>query len=212
MTTQAIPSDVAKRTLDFVVAAIGLVLLIPVLLAIAFAVWLALGTPVLFCQQRPGLFGKPFLLLKFRTMTNCAGAHAVEPANDELRLTRFGAILRASSLDELPQLWNVLKGDMSLVGPRPLLMQYLPRYNDRQAERHLVRPGLTGWAQVRGRNSLSWEARLELDVWYVENRSFWLDLKILGLTILRVLRPWGVTGGGSVTMREFRGSDPKDVD
>jgi lipopolysaccharide/colanic/teichoic acid biosynthesis glycosyltransferase len=201
----------AKRLLDVAVSALALILLSPLLLATAIAVRVALGRPVLFRQVRPGLDGRPFELVKFRTMRNDPAA-GTDLSADGLRLTRFGAALRRTSLDELPQLWNVLRGDMSLVGPRPLLMQYLPRYSPRQARRHEVRPGITGWAQVNGRNALSWEDKFELDVWYVENRSFLLDLRILLLTVWRVIRPAGVSGGGSVTMSEFMGSEAAKVE
>lgn len=163
-----------------------------------------LGSPVLFRQRRPGLMGRSFTLLKFRTMTNERGSDGAE-LPDSQRLTAFGRFLRASSIDELPELWNVLRGDMSLVGPRPLLEEYLPLYNDRQRTRHLVRPGLTGWAQVNGRNSLGWAERFELDVWYVENASFFLDLKILWLTVLTVITSDGISAEGSATMPKFKG-------
>ena len=166
----------AKTTFDRVAAAVGLLLISPLLLTAAAAVRLGLGTPVLFRQQRPGLHGRPFELLKLRTMREAAGADG-RPLPDAERLTRLGAILRATSLDELPQLWNVLKGEVSLVGPRPLLMQYLPRYSPEQARRHDVLPGITGWAQVNGRNAISWEQKFTLDVWYVDHWSLALDLE-----------------------------------
>lgn len=194
-------SDLLQRLLALVLV----ILLSPLLLAIALAVRLRLGGPVLFSQQRPGLHGRPFQLVKFRTMTQCRDADgALLP--DEQRLTPFGQWLRRSSLDELPELFNILRGDMVFVGPRPLLMEYLHIYSQEQARRHLVRPGLTGWAQVQGRNSLSWEDRFRLDVWYVDNRSLALDLRILWLTILTVIRRDGISAVGEATMTPFRGS------
>jgi sugar transferase EpsL len=175
------------------------------MLVLAVAVRLALGAPVFFRQERPGLAGRTFRIVKFRTMSQARG-HDGQLLPDAQRLGRVGRWLRASSLDELPEVFNVLRGEMSLVGPRPLLPQYLARYSPRQARRHEVRPGITGWAQVNGRNALSWEDRFELDVWYVEHRSFWLDLKILGLTALKVIRREGISAAGEATMGEFRGS------
>lgn len=194
-----------KRGFDIVAALILLLLL--ALPGAVLAVWvrLALGKPVLFSQVRPGLDGKPFTMYKFRTMTNARDAKG-ELLPDALRLTRFGRFLRASSLDELPELWNVLKGDMSLVGPRPLLMEYLPLYSSFQARRHEVRPGITGWAQVNGRNALSWEERFELDVWYVDHHSLWLDLRILWLTVRKVIQREGITAKGEATMSKFKGN------
>ena len=197
----------AKRLLDIVVAALALVIGAPILLIVAVAVLVAMGRPVLFRQQRPGLGGRPFELLKFRTMLSDAKLGS-DVASDARRLTRTGRFLRATSLDELPELWNVLRGDMSLVGPRPLLMQYLGRYTPEQARRHEVRPGLTGWAQVNGRNALSWEEKFALDTWYVDNRSFWLDIKIIVMTALSLFRPSGISADGSSTMPEFMGSPP----
>jgi lipopolysaccharide/colanic/teichoic acid biosynthesis glycosyltransferase len=194
-----------KRAFDIVVAAVVLVLTAPLLLLIAAAVRLTLGVPVLFKQTRPGLYGRPFVLYKFRTMRDAMDADG-EPLADALRLTGFGTFLRATSLDELPELWNVLKGDMSLVGPRPLLMEYLPLFSATQARRHDVRPGITGWAQVNGRNAQSWDERLTLDVWYVDHRSLALDLRILVSTIAVVLARHGVTQPGHATMERFRGS------
>lgn len=191
----------AKRLLDLTLALPGLVLLSPLLLLTALAVRLALGPGVLFRQERPGLHGKPFIILKFRTMRP-------GPEADAQRLTPLGRFLRSTSLDELPELWNVLRGDMSLVGPRPLLLQYLPRYSPEQARRHEVAPGITGWAQVNGRNALSWDERLALDVWYVDNRSLALDLRILARTIALVLRRQGINAQGQATMSEFLGSAP----
>jgi lipopolysaccharide/colanic/teichoic acid biosynthesis glycosyltransferase len=191
----------AKRLFDLALVVPGLALLAPVLLLVALAVRLKLGPGVFFRQQRPGLHGQPFFILKFRTMLN-------GPGTDAERLTAFGRRLRASSLDELPELFNVLKGEMSLVGPRPLLMQYLPRYSPEQARRHEVPPGLTGWAQVNGRNALSWEDKFALDVWYVDNRSLWLDAVILWRTVRAVIRREGISAAGDATMPEFMGSAP----
>ena len=200
MTGPGRPARLAKGLLDRLLALLGLVVLSPaVLLALAALVRLSLGRPTLFRQQRPGLHGRPFELLKFRTMREGTGT-------DEARLTPLGQFLRAWSLDELPELWNVLRGDMSLVGPRPLLMQYLPRYSPRQARRHEVKPGLTGWAQVNGRNAVTWDEKFELDVWYVDNWSLWLDVCILGRTFRQVLRREGISHEGHATMTEFMGS------
>ncbi len=196
-----------KRPIDIFLSALGLIVLAPVLAAVAVAVAVALGRPVLFRQIRPGLRGTPFRLGRFRTMRESVGADG-RPLDDARRLTRFGRFLRASSLDELPELWNVLKGEMSLVGPRPLLMHYLPLYSPEQARRHDVRPGLTGWAQVNGRNALGWPEKLGLDVWYVDHRSFRLDLKILALTVAKVVSRAGIAAEGSETMPEFRGEEP----
>lgn len=192
----------AKRALDLALVLPGLALSTPLLLLLALCVRLALGPGVIFRQQRPGLHGKPFNILKFRTMRH-------GPGTDAERLTPFGRFLRSTSLDELPELLNVLKGDMSLVGPRPLLMQYLPRYSREQARRHEVLPGITGWAQVHGRNALTWEERFKLDVWYVDHRSLALDLRILARTVGQVLRRQGVNSQGQATMSEFLGS-PQD--
>jgi len=194
-----------KRFLDVLVGGTALALLSPVIALTAVAVAVCLGRPVLFRQVRPGLYGRPFTLLKFRTMTDARGSDGALLADGQ-RLTRFGAALRRSSLDELLQLWNVLRGDMSLVGPRPLLMEYLPLYNAQQARRHEVRPGITGWAQVQGRNALSWDERFALDLWYVENRSLLLDLRILALTAGRVLSRRGVSQQGHATVEYFRGN------
>lgn len=193
-----------KRAFDIVAAGAALVLLAPLLAAIAVLVRWRLGRPVLFVQERPGLHGRPFRLYKFRTMTDARRADgSLRP--DAERLTPFGRFLRASSLDELPELYNVLVGDMSLVGPRPLLMEYLPLYNAHQRRRHEVRPGLTGWAQVNGRNAISWERKFDLDVWYVDHASFALDLKILWLTVWQVVRREGITAAGSATAERFTG-------
>ena len=197
-----------KRVVDIVGAAGGLALLSVPMILIAVLVRTKLGRPVLFHQVRPGKDGRPFMLLKFRTMSD---AHAPDGAllPDQERLTPFGQWLRATSLDELPELLNVLKGGMSLVGPRPLLMEYLDRYTPEQARRHDVRPGITGWVQVNGRNALTWEEKFRLDVWYVDNRSLWLDLKILAITIVRVLRREGISADSHATMPVFRGTRPK---
>lgn len=194
-----------KRSLDIVVSGLVLLLIGPLLLLLALLIRWKLGAPVLFRQQRPGLHGRPFTMYKFRTMSDARGPKG-ELLPDELRLGRLGRWLRASSFDELPELWNVLKGDMSLVGPRPLLMEYLPLYSSEQARRHDAKPGITGWAQVNGRNAITWEEKFRLDVWYVDNQSFWLDLKILGLTVLKVLRREGISHAGEATMTRFQGS------
>lgn len=196
---------IAKRALDLAIAIPACVLGAPLLLALAAAIRLRLGAPVLFRQQRPGLHGRPFLLLKFRTMTDARDATgALLP--DVQRLTPFGRWLRSTSLDELPELLNILRGDMSLVGPRPLLMEYLPLYSPQQARRHDVPPGITGWAQIHGRNALSWEDKFALDVWYVEHRTFWLDLRILAATLWTVLRREGISADGEATMPRFQGT------
>jgi len=197
--------SVGKRAFDLAAALVGLVVLSPVLLAVALAVRLGIGSPVLFRQVRPGLLGTPFTMVKFRTMRDAVDASgAVLP--DELRLTRLGRFLRATSLDELPELWNVLRGEMSLVGPRPLLVEYLPLYTAEQARRHEVRPGVTGWAQVNGRNALSWEDKFRLDVWYVDHRTFALDLRILFMTLARVAAREGISQEGRATIDRFRGT------
>jgi sugar transferase EpsL len=193
-----------KRLFDILVSGLLLLLFSPVMLATALIIYFKLGRPVLFRQLRPGYRAKPFYIYKFRTMTDERN-EAGELLPDAMRLTRLGQFLRKTSLDELPQLINVLKGDLSLVGPRPLLMQYLERYTPEQARRHEVRPGITGWAQVNGRNAITWEEKFKLDVWYVDNRSFWLDLKILWLTVRKVLRSEGISHGDHVTMEEFKG-------
>ncbi|QXI39804.1 sugar transferase [Pseudomonas xantholysinigenes] len=195
-----------KRLFDVVAAGLGLLVLSPVIAVVALLIRRRLGSPVLFRQVRPGLDGKPFEMVKFRTMRDALDAQG-NPLPDDQRMTPFGAFLRSSSLDELPELWNVVKGDMSLVGPRPLLMEYVPLYDATQVRRHEVRPGVTGWAQINGRNALSWEEKFKLDVWYVDNRSFWLDLKILFLTVKKVLVRDGISGEGEVTMSKFTGSD-----
>jgi lipopolysaccharide/colanic/teichoic acid biosynthesis glycosyltransferase len=200
-----------KRLFDIFASGFGLLLLAPVVAIVALLIHRKLGSPVLFRQTRPGLHGKPFKMIKFRTMLDAVDAQG-NPLPDSERMTSFGQFLRASSLDELPGLWNVLKGDMSLVGPRPLLMDYLPLYSKEQYRRHDVRPGVTGWAQVNGRNAISWEDKFRLDVWYVDNRSFWLDLKILFLTVKKVLVRDGISGEGEVTMSRFTGSNQKEAD
>lgn len=195
-----------KRFFDFVVALVALVLLSPVMVVVAWQIRRKLGSPVLFRQVRPGLHGKPFEMVKFRTMRDAVDENG-NPLPDEERMTPFGSFLRSSSLDELPELWNVLRGDMSLVGPRPLLMKYLPRYSEEQARRHDVLPGVTGWAQVNGRNAISWEDKFKLDVWYVDNRSFLLDLKILLLTVKKVLVRDGISAEGHATIEDFMGTE-----
>jgi sugar transferase EpsL len=194
-----------KRIFDITIAAAALSVLALPMFVIALAVCLVLGRPVLFVQERPGLHGVPFKLVKFRTMREARDAKG-RPLADEVRLTSLGRFLRTTSLDELPELWNVLKGDMSLVGPRPLLMEYLALYTVEQMRRHEVRPGITGWAQVNGRNALSWEDKFRLDLWYVDNRTFWLDLKILVLTAVKVFRREGISQEGHATAEFFRGS------
>lgn len=194
-----------KRAADLLVATLALILLSPVMILIAVLVALRLGRPVIFRQIRPGRDGVPFELLKFRTMTNATDATG-RSLSDAERMTPFGRVLRASSLDELPGLWNVLVGHMSLVGPRPLLMAYLDRYTPEQARRHELRPGVTGWAQVNGRNAISWEEKFALDVWYVDNRTFWLDLKIIGMTFLKIVRREDISAQGAATMPEFMGT------
>jgi len=195
---------VIKRLFDIVASALGLLLLSIVIAVVAWKIRRKLGSPVLFRQVRPGLDGKPFEMIKFRTMRDAVDAQG-NSLPDAERMTPFGSFLRASSMDELPELWNVLKGDMSLVGPRPLLMEYLPLYSPEQYRRHEVRPGVTGWAQINGRNALSWEEKFNLDVWYVDNRSLWLDLKILFLTIKKVVVRDGISAEGEVTMPKFTG-------
>ncbi len=196
-----------KRLLDLLLTAIALVGLAPLMAGVALLVRTRLGSPVLFTQVRPGRHGRPFRMVKFRTMTDARDAHG-RLLPDEVRLTRFGRFLRSTSLDELPELWNVLRGEMSLVGPRPLLMQYLPLYSDEQRRRHDVRPGLTGWAQVNGRNQSTWDDRFAQDVWYVDHVSFALDVKILARTVLKVLKRDGVSAEGHVTMPVFEGNAP----
>ena len=194
-----------KSIVDRSVALLALLLLSPLLLLLAFLVLSRLGAPTLFSQQRPGYFGRPFWLLKFRTMTAARDASGVL-LSDRERLTPFGHWLRESSMDELPELLNILRGEMSFIGPRPLLMQYLPLYSPVQARRHQVKPGITGWAQINGRNALSWEEKFRLDVWYVDHQSFWLDLRIFLITIWKVIRREGISAAGEATMAPFTGS------
>lgn len=196
-----------KRLFDILVSLGALLVLALPLLLLAGVVRYKLGSPVLFRQVRPGLRGRPFEMVKFRTMTDERGADG-ELLHDGLRLTTFGRFLRSSSLDELPELWNVLRGEMSLVGPRPLLMEYLPLYSPDQARRHEVRPGITGWAQINGRNAVSWDQRFQLDVWYIEHGSFWLDLNILWLTVRKVMFREGINAQGEATMPRFTGNRP----
>ena len=199
-----------KRLLDIVIASSALVLLSPVYAFVAYKVRKNLGSPVLFRQVRPGLKGKPFEMIKFRSMKDAVDAQG-NPLPDSERLTPFGQMLRSSSLDEMPELWNVIKGEMSIVGPRPLLMEYLPLYNEQQVKRHNVRPGITGYAQVNGRNAISWEKKFELDTWYVENRSLWLDFKIMLKTVQKVLSKDDISAEGEATISKFTGtSEPKD--
>ncbi len=197
-----------KRIFDMLAASIALVVLSPIIVCLAYKIRKNLGSPVLFCQSRPGLNGKPFEMIKFRTMKDAVDEQGNQLPDCE-RMTPFGGKLRNSSLDELPELWNVLKGDMSLVGPRPLLMQYLPLYNKEQARRHEVRPGVTGWAQINGRNAISWDDKFKLDTWYVDNRSFWLDIKILFLTVKKVFIKEGISAEGEATMSYFEGNEKK---
>lgn len=194
-----------KRTFDIILSIVGLVIVAFPLLLTALLIRMKLGKPVLFKQQRPGIHGKPFILYKFRTMTDARDENG-ELLPDHVRLTSFGKWLRRLSIDELPQLYNVLKGDMSFVGPRPLLMEYLPLYTEEQARRHLVKPGITGWAQINGRNAISWEEKYKLDVWYIDNRSFLLDLKIMLFTVGKVFKSEGISNGNHVTMPFFEGS------
>lgn len=195
-----------KRLFDIFASFFGLLLLSPVIAIVAWKIRKNLGSPVLFKQVRPGKDGMPFQMVKFRTMRDAVDA-AGNPLPDSERLTPFGNWLRSTSLDELPELWNVLKGDMSLVGPRPLLMEYLPLYNAEQYRRHEVRPGVTGWAQVNGRNALSWSEKFKLDIWYVDNQSFWLDMKIIFLTVKKVIVRDGINADGEVTMAKFTGRE-----
>nr|WP_218948704.1 sugar transferase [Acinetobacter sp. YH16031] len=192
--------------LDIIIASIALILLSPLYAYVAYKVKKNLGSPVLFRQVRPGLNGKPFEMIKFRTMKDAVDAQG-NPLPDSERLTPFGKMLRSTSLDEMPELWNVIKGDMSVVGPRPLLMEYLPLYNEEQAKRHLVRPGMTGHAQVNGRNAISWEEKFKLDTWYVENQSVWLDFKIMLKTVKKVLAKDDINEAGEATMSKFTGSE-----
>jgi lipopolysaccharide/colanic/teichoic acid biosynthesis glycosyltransferase len=195
-----------KRIFDVIASFCGLIFLGPIILIVSWKISRKLGSPVLFRQVRPGKGGKPFEMVKFRTMLDAVDSQGI-PLPDEQRMTPFGSFLRSSSLDELPELWNVLKGDMSLVGPRPLLMEYLPLYSEEQYRRHEARPGVTGWAQINGRNAISWEDKFKLDVWYVDNRSLWLDIKIVFLTIKKVAIRDGINAEGEATMTKFTGSN-----
>lgn len=199
-----------KRLLDIIIASIALILLSPLYVFVAYKVKKNLGSPVLFRQVRPGLYGKPFEMIKFRTMKDAVDPQG-NPLPDNERLTPFGKMLRSTSLDEMPELWNVIKGDMSIVGPRPLLMEYLPLYNEEQAKRHDVRPGMTGHAQVNGRNAIGWEEKFKLDTWYVEQRSILLDFKIMFKTVHKVLAKDDISAEGEATMTKFTGSANKDV-
>lgn len=194
-----------KRAVDLIISILVLLILSPIILITGVAVRINLGAPILFRQDRPGIGGKTFTMIKFRTMRNTLGPDG-QPLSDQERLTRFGAFLRSTSLDELPELWNVLKGEMSIVGPRPLLIEYLSLYSAEQARRNEVKPGITGWAQVNGRNALSWEEKFQLDVWYVDHQSLWLDLKILWLTLFKVFKRDGINASGEATMSKFSGN------
>lgn len=194
-----------KRLFDIIIASTALIILLPLYAFIAYKVKKNLGSPVLFRQVRPGLHGKPFEMIKFRTMKDAVDEQG-NPLPDSERLTPFGQMLRSTSLDEMPELWNVIKGDMSIVGPRPLLMEYLPLYNEEQAKRHNVRPGMTGHAQVNGRNAISWEEKFKLDTWYVENQSTWLDFKIMFKTVHKVLAKDDISAEGEATMTKFTGT------
>lgn len=200
-----------KRVLDVMIASTALLLLSPVYFFVAYKVRKNLGSPVLFRQVRPGLHGKPFEMIKFRSMKDAVDENG-NPLPDSERLTPFGQMLRATSLDEMPELWNVIKGEMSIVGPRPLLMEYLPLYNSQQAKRHNVRPGMTGYAQVNGRNAISWEEKFKLDTWYVENQSLWLDFKIMLKTVKKVLAKDDISAEGEATMTKFTGSPEQKND
>jgi sugar transferase EpsL len=200
------PIPLNKRLFDLLAASLGLLIISPLVLVLAALVWIYHGAPILFRQQRPGYKGRPFYIYKFRSMTNARDINGIL-LPDSARLTPFGRFLRSSSLDELPELFNILRGEMSLVGPRPLLMQYLERYSPEQARRHDVVPGVSGWAQVNGRNALTWEDKFKLDVWYVDNWSFWLDIKILLLTLWKVFQREGISHPGHTTMEEFKGSN-----
>ena len=193
-----------KRLFDIIISLSLIIILCPIILLLSFSVFIFIGSPIIFRQLRPGLNGKLFSMYKFRTMKTMINKNTI--LNDEDRLTKFGQFLRSISLDELPELWNILKGDMSLIGPRPLLEEYLPLYTDMQAKRHDVKPGITGWAQVNGRNAISWEDKFKLDVWYVDNQSFWLDMKILLLTVKKVFVREGISADGEATMSKFTGS------
>lgn len=197
-----------KRLIDFTISFLALFFILPLLLLLALLIRMNIGSPIFFLQSRPGLHGKAFTIIKFRSMTNTSEDDDTL-LNDDERLTRLGVFLRASSLDELPELWNVLKGDMSLVGPRPLLLEYLPLYSTEQNRRHDVRPGITGWAQVNGRNAISWEEKFKHDVWYVENQSIRLDIMIIWMTIKKVFASEGISAEGEATMPKFTGKDER---
>lgn len=199
-----------KRFFDFFISLLVILALSPIILIVAVLIKIKLGSPIIFKQERPGIHAKPFYVYKFRSMTDKRDNRGIL-LPDHLRITQFGNLLRKLSLDELPQLFNVLKGDISLVGPRPLLMEYLDLYTPEQARRHEVRPGITGWAQVNGRNAISWEEKFKLDVWYVDNQSFWLDMKILFLTVMKVFKSEGINQNGHVTMEKFKGSGEKSM-
>lgn len=197
---------IIKRFIDLSLSLAGLLLLWPLMLTIAVLVRIKLGKPIIFSQTRPGHMGRPFEIYKFRTMSNERNDKS-ELLPDQMRLSRFGRFLRSTSLDELPNLWTIIKGDMSIVGPRPLLMEYLPLYNSEQAKRHLVKPGLTGWAQINGRNAIGWKEKLALDTWYVENFSIYLDMKIILMTIKKTIMREGISAEGEATMTKFTGND-----
>jgi sugar transferase EpsL len=196
---------IRKRCFDFILVILSLLMISPVMVVMTIVIWLSVGRPIFFRQMRPGYMGRPFKLYKFRTMTNESNANG-DLLPDEKRITRLGNFLRCFSLDELPELLNVLKGDMSLVGPRPLLVQYVDRYTPEQIRRHEVKPGLTGWAQVNGRNSINWEEKFKLDIWYVDHQSILLDLRIIWMTVLKVLKREGIIHKGQATMQEFKGT------
>lgn len=198
-----------KIFFDSLVSSLLILLFMPILILVALLIRINLGSPILFTQNRPGLNGNTFKIMKFRSMLN-ANDKEGNPLPDDQRMTKFGSLLRKSSLDELPGLFNVLKADMSLVGPRPLLVEYLPLYSERQSKRHEVKPGITGWAQVNGRNAISWEQKLEYDIWYVENQNFWLDIKILAMTVKKVFVSEGISAKGHVTIEKFQGTTKGD--
>lgn len=201
---------IIKRLFDLIVTVVALVVFSLIIFVTALIIKVKIGSPIIFKQQRPGLYGKPFYVYKFRTMTDETDEQG-ELLPDHIRLTKIGKLIRKLSLDELPQLFNVIKGDISLVGPRPLLMEYLELYTSEQARRHDVKPGITGWAQVNGRNAISWEEKFKLDVWYVDNQSFWLDIKILFLTVLKVFKSEGINQSGQATIEKFKGTSEKQV-
>lgn len=200
--------NLAKRIFDLTASAFAIIFLIPIMFLIGCCIIIHIGSPIFFSQKRVGLNGKSFRLIKFRTMTNVRDAQG-KLLPDSERLTNLGKFLRETSIDEFPSLWNVIKGDMSIVGPRPLLPEYLPLYSSEQARRHIVKPGITGWAQIKGRNTLSWEEKFKLDIWYISNSSFWVDLRIILLTFVKVLKRDGISPKGNVTMPKFTGSKKK---